>query len=282
MERFGYTQRLGRSDRRCCPRGFVIGQLQYAVSFVRNNSRKKWWKESDHREELPDYPERAVTEAIANAIIHRDYMQWEVKSDDMYDDRLKIYSPEGMMDRRLIQQQNPLTVPSKRRNPLLADFFSRLGLMKRRGSEMKKIINAYKSYEHLAGYRAPEFTTNASEFHVTLWNLNFKDKVTGEITPSGSPLMQELVKGNGEVDVKEPSKFAKEFIKTSRQIYKLISQNPQIRAGQTAESIGLSTRQIQKYLKRLQELGKITRIRRRKMGEWKIIDEKYEGFFDRI
>ena len=259
MERFGYTQRLGRSDRRCCPRGFVIGQLQYAVSFVRNNSRKKWWKESDHREELPDYPERAVTEAIA-----------------------KIYSPEGMMDRRLIQQQNPLTVPSKRRNPLLADFFSRLGLMKRRGSEMKKIINAYKSYEHLAGYRAPEFTTNASEFHVTLWNLNFKDKVTGEITPSGSPLMQELVKGNGEVDVKEPSKFAKEFIKTSRQIYKLISQNPQIRAGQTAESIGLSTRQIQKYLKRLQELGKITRIRRRKMGEWKIIDEKYEGFFDRI
>ena len=54
---------------------FVIGQLQYAVSFVRNNSRKKWWKESDHREELPDYPERAVTEAIANAIIHRDYMQ---------------------------------------------------------------------------------------------------------------------------------------------------------------------------------------------------------------
>lgn len=147
---------------------------------------------------------------------------------------------------------------------------------------MKKIINAYKSYEHLAGYRAPEFTTNASEFHVTLWNLNFKDKVTGEITPSGSPLMQELVKGNGEVDVKEPSKFAKEFIKTSRQIYKLISQNPQIRAGQTAESIGLSTRQIQKYLKRLQELSKITRIRRRKMGEWKIIDEKYEGFFDRI
>ena len=55
--------------------GCVIGQLQDAVSFVRNNSHKKWWKEDDYREELPDYPERAVTEAIANAIIHRDYMQ---------------------------------------------------------------------------------------------------------------------------------------------------------------------------------------------------------------
>lgn len=48
------------------------------------------------------------------------------------------------MDRRLIQQLNPLTVLSKRRNPLLADFFSRLGLMERRGSGMKKIINANK------------------------------------------------------------------------------------------------------------------------------------------
>lgn len=59
--------------------GCVIGQLQDAVSFVRNNSRKKWWKENDHREELPDYPERAVTEAIANAIIHRDICKWEAR-----------------------------------------------------------------------------------------------------------------------------------------------------------------------------------------------------------
>ena len=49
-----------------------------------------------------------------------------------------------------------------------------------------------------------------------------------------------------------------------------------------ADSMGLSARQVLKYLKRLQELGKIARIGGRKMGEWKIIDEEYEGFFDRI
>lgn len=263
--------------------GCVIGQLQDAVSFVRNNSRKKWWKESDHREELPDYPERAVTEAIANAIIHRDYMQMGSEIHiDMYDDRLEIYSPGGMMDGRLIQQLNPLTVPSKRRNPLLADFFNRLGLMERRGSGMKKIINTYKHYEHLSDYRAPEFASNASEFHVTLWNLNFEDKFIGEITSDGSPLIQEFVKDNGEVVVKEFVKGQSKFAKASRQIYKLISQNPQISAVQMAENIGLSTRQVQKYLKRLQELKKIVRVGGRKMGEWKIIDEEYEEFFDRI
>ena len=49
-----------------------------------------------------------------------------------------------------------------------------------------------------------------------------------------------------------------------------------------AENMVLSPRQVQKYLKRLQELGKITRVGGRKIGEWKIIDEEYEGFFDRI
>ena len=142
---------------------------------MRNNSHKKWWKKADHREELPDYPERAVTESIANAIIHRSYL--EIGSEvhvDMYDDRIEIYSPGGMMDGRLIQQLDPLTVPSKRRNPLLADIFSRLDLMERRGSGMKKIINAYLRYAHFPNYRAPEFSSNAPEFHVTLWNLNYE------------------------------------------------------------------------------------------------------------
>lgn len=258
--------------------GCVIGQLQDAVSFVRNNSRKKWWKENDFREELPDYPERAVTEAIANAIIHRDYMQMGSEIHiDMYDDRLEIYSPGGMMDGRLIQQLNPLTVPSKRRNPLLADFFNRLGLMERRGSGMRKIINTYMLYEHLSDYHAPKFTSNASEFHVTLWNLNYDGNDNSATTDKASQ----------EVEfIKEPveftKEFTKEFIKASCQIYKLISTNPKVNTVQMADSMGLSARQVLKYLKRLQELGKIARVGGRKMGEWKIIDEEYEGFFDRI
>ena len=105
--------------------------------------------------------------------------------------------------------------------------------------------------------------------------MNYEDGIIGEITPDSKPLIGEFAKGNGEVDVKE-------FVKASRQIYKLISQNPQISATQMAEDMGLSTRQVQKYLKRLQEMDKITREGGRKIGSWKIIDEEYEGFFERI
>ena len=215
---------------------------------------------------------------------------------DMYDDRLEIYSPGGMLDGRLIQQLNPLTVPSKRRNPLLADFFSRLGLMERRGSGMKKIINTYRRYEHLSDYHAPKFTSNASEFHVTLWNLNYDvndnstttDKTSQELVFTKEPVeftkefIKEPVEFTKEFIKASRQKFIKEFIKASRQIYKLISMNPKVSTVQMADSMGLSTRQVLKYLKRLQDLGKIARVGGRKMGEWKIIDEEYEGFFDRI
>ena len=82
--------------------------------------------------------------------------------------------------------------------------------------------------------------------------------------------------------IKEPAEFTKEFIKASRQIYKLISMNPHISTAKMAESMGLSTRQVLKYIKRLQELHKVARIGGRKTGEWKIVDEEYERFFDSL
>lgn len=282
------TSGLGEAQDDAELEGSVVGQLQDAVAFVRNNSHKRWWKEAEYREELPDYPERAVTEVICNVIIHRDYL--ELGSEihiDMYDDRMEVYSPGGMFSGKLIQQMNPLAVPSKRRNPLLADFFNRLKLMERRGSGMKKIIGAYKRFEGIKGYRAPEFRSDATEFHVTLWNLNYDESVIEEISPTEIPLIIQEFDGEDKAlfvkeFVKDPPQFAKEFVKASRKIYKLISQNPHISAAQIAESIGLSPRQVQKYMKRLQDLDKIVRVGGRKTGEWKIIDEEYEGFFDRI
>ena len=252
--------------------GSVIGQLQDAVAFIRNNSHKRWWKESDHREELPDYPERAVAEVICNAIIHRDYQ--ELGSEihiDIYDDRMEVYSPGGMIDGRLIQQLNPLSVPSKRRNPLLADFFSRLDLMERRGSGMKKILGEYVRFESLKEYHAPEFTSNASEFHVTLWNLNYGTDVVKDVTNDFTKEPTQFTK-----------EFTKEFTKAQRRIYKLITMNPKVNIDMIAEDLNLSTRQVKTYMKRLSDLHLIAREGGRKNGIWKILDKDYDDFFERI
>ena len=166
-----------------------------------------------------------------------------------------------------------MTVPSKRRNPLLADFFHRLKLMERRGSGMKKIIGEYKRFENLENYHAPEFSSNATEFHVTLWNLNYGEDVVKDNL--------HVVKETDDV-VKEKANVTKEFAKAQRQIYKLISQTPQISAAQMSENMGISLRQVQRYLKQLSDQNLIVREGGRKNGVWKILDDEYEGFFKRI
>ena len=57
---------------------------------------------------------------------------------------------------------------------------------------------------------------------------------------------------------------------------------PQISATQMSENMGISLRQVQRYLKQLSDLNLIVREGGRKNGVWKILDDEYEGFFKRI
>ncbi|OYP27629.1 AAA family ATPase, partial [Lachnotalea glycerini] len=115
--------------------GSLVTLLQSGEEFVKNNSKKRWKKTANGRLEMPDYPERAILECIVNALIHRDYLDLgsEVHI-DMYDDRLEIYSPGGMYDGSQVQNLDTDRVPSRRRNPIIADIFNRMNYMERRGS----------------------------------------------------------------------------------------------------------------------------------------------------
>lgn len=155
--------------------GGLINLLQAGIEFVSNNSRKAWMKVKDGRIEMPDYPERAVLEGIVNALIHRNYL--ELGSEvhiDMFDDRLEIYSPGGMCDGTRVQEQDLMRVPSRRRNPIIADIFNRLKYMDRRGSGFKKILSDYNSHPNYSSQMAPEFYSDNDSFLLVLKNVNYR------------------------------------------------------------------------------------------------------------
>ena len=122
------------------------------------------------------------------------------------------------------------------------------------------------------------------QFHVTMWNLNYAMDVIKDnphVVKAPEDVVKDVVKETGDV-VKAKVNVTKEFVKAQRQIYKLISQTPQINATQMSENMGISLRQVQRYLKQLSDLKLIVREGGRKNGIWKILDEEYEGFFKRI
>ena len=161
--------------------GNIIYLLKAAMDFVKRNTKKMWKKGPMYRIEYPEYPERAVQEGIVNALIHRDYsvIGSEVHL-DIYDNRLEIYSPGGMYDGSFAQNIDPYNVSSKRRNPILADLFSRMDLMERRGSGLRKIIEAYKFEENYTEELKPEFKSTESSFFAILKNLNYSTEKSGD------------------------------------------------------------------------------------------------------
>ncbi|MCC8151978.1 MAG: putative DNA binding domain-containing protein [Lachnospiraceae bacterium] len=144
----------------------LITLLGNAELFIRNNSKNAWTIRGMRREENSDYPFKAVREVLVNALIHRDYqiIGTEVHV-DMYDDRLEITSPGGMLNGSRIQDLDLKRVPSMRGNEIISDIFGRLHYMDRRGSGIGRIINSYTEYEE-----KPIFYSNEYYFQVVLPN----------------------------------------------------------------------------------------------------------------
>lgn len=78
---------------------------------------------------VPDYPERALREALANALIHRDYQRLGAVHFQWQTDHIEITSPGSFPEG--VRLDNLLVTAPRPRNPLLADAFKRAGIVER-------------------------------------------------------------------------------------------------------------------------------------------------------
>ena len=173
--------------------GSVISLIENGEAFIKRNCKMKWRKTANSREEMPEYVERSYHEALVNALAHRDYLvNGSEVHIDIYDDRMEIYSPGGMPDGSMIQDRDPLMVPSTRRNPVLADVFNRLGYMERKGSGFGKIISGYEFQINYDESKRPSFRSDRYQFTVVMPNLNYYVSQDFEENETMSESMSEL------------------------------------------------------------------------------------------
>jgi len=100
---------------------------------------------------VPDYPPAAFREALANALIHRDYTRLGAVHVQWHSDRLEISNPGGFLEG--VRLDNLLVTAPRPRNPLLADAFKRAGIVERTARGIDTIF-----YEQLRNGRpAPSY-----------------------------------------------------------------------------------------------------------------------------
>lgn len=227
--------------------GSVISLIENGEAFIKRNAKKMWKKTPNSRIEMPEYVERSYHEALVNALAHRDYLvNGSEVHIDIYDDRMEIYSPGGMPDGSLIQERDPLSVPSTRRNPVLADVFNRLGYMERKGSGFEKIISGYEFQVNYSEEKKPSFRSDRYQFTVIMPNLNY---------------------GVENIDISDVNSD----VNLWSQIKEAINENPKVTQRELVGKLGVSFRQIQQNMAEMVSTGEILRIGSKRSGHWEVL-----------
>lgn len=194
-----------------------------------------------------------LIEGLVNALIHRSYT--ELGSEvhiDMFDDRIEIYSPGGMVNGISLKGRDILNIPSKRRNPILADIFSRLKYMERRGSGFKKIVADYEKQPNYNEDIRPIFNGEYEDFTLTLFNVNYDD------TQSDT---QDDTQGDPQDDTQ---------VNVEDRIIKLIQDNNKISTKKMAEELGVGIATIKRKIK---NMPNVIYIGSGYSGHWEIKNE---------
>jgi len=162
----------------------------------------------------------------------------------MYDDRMEIYSPGGMPNGSIIQERDPLTVPSTRRNPVLADVLNRLGYMERKGSGFGKIISGYEFQKNYTDNKKPTFRSDRYQFTVIMPNLNYGTQDVPQVIPQDHLDVQivELMRANDKISTES---IAKTLGVSSKTIKRRIKEMDNVRyigsgySGNSSVKVGL-------------------------------------------
>jgi len=117
--------------------GGIVADIEDAMRFIERNTRTAYRIEGLKRENVPEYPMKALREAITNAVMHRD---WFVEGAnvfvEIYTDRIEVSSPGGLPKGMTLSD---LGHKSIRRNALIADLLHRIAFIEKAGTGITRI-----------------------------------------------------------------------------------------------------------------------------------------------
>ena len=268
-------------------RANLVLLLKYGMDFIKNYTMSGWVKMPNYRLNLPDYSDRAIFEGLVNHLIHRDYtvMGGEVHI-DIYDDRVELVSPGAMLDGTQIQDRDIFKVPSMRRNPVIADVFTQLDYMEKRGSGLRKMRELTEKLPNFLQGKEPQYQTEATSFYTTFYNLNWSENGRIPVEEVANRVNSTLEKypvnekcSGEKYPVNKNSTLEKYPVKrnankpvgrTAQRIIDMVISNPMITREKMANELGISLDGVKKQIKNLRDRGILIHEGSDKAGYWRI------------
>lgn len=125
------------------------------------------------RKAVPMYPEIAVRELVANALVHQDFsITGAGPTVEVFEDRVEITNP----GEPLIQTTRFIDKPPRSRNEDLAKFMRRINIVEERGSGIDKVISAIEESQ----LPPPDFRVKDDNTIAILYAARPLTRMTGE------------------------------------------------------------------------------------------------------
>ncbi len=182
----------------CRLKGSLAKVFIGSINFIERNTKTGWVKlENGGRKELRSYPIEAIREALVNAIAHRDYSISGTQIDvDIYSDRIEIVSPGSWLLPKDYNEYPLGSIPSIRRNSIIAACLDVANLMERGGTGFQTMMEAYKEcsldlqpvvsiYPGFLNLKLYDKLYNGESLNLDLDNLSDREKVVAILKMEG-------------------------------------------------------------------------------------------------
>jgi ATP-dependent DNA helicase RecG len=182
-------------------------------------------------------PDQAVREALANAIMHRDYRipSRPITVHALGGDTLKVRSPGGFVTG--VNAQRLISAPSVARNPTLAEALRTIGLAEREG------IGVDTMYSQMlrAGHKQPEIYEDSGDVVVGLYGGKPDTALVG--------FFEDVSQRDARLD----------DVRTAMAVTALLVDTP-LRAEALSDAAQCTREEALQTLNRLEDLGVVTRL----------------------
>ena len=235
--------------------GTLDEMLDQTLSFIRRNIGTKVIIDNNgKRENIPEYPMKALREAVANALIHRDYSISRESAYiyvQIYDNRIEIINPGDLYGNNRIENLGTDMMLEARNKNIVRLLEEKGNIIENRHTGIATMREEMKKM----GLPEPEFESLRGDFKVTF--RKEKNKISEQ-------------NKNQEFTEKFTEKFTERFSENEQNILNELIKNPYITQVQLSELLGISKRSIIKNMKNLKDKNKIKRIGSDRKGYWKI------------
>ena len=239
-------------------KGTVFDLVDHAVDFVLSKIALSVGTRTESVQAPVAYeiPKAVVTEAIVNAVAHRDYTSAGSVQVMLFADRLEVWNP-GRLPPPLTTQKLRVPHESIPGNPLLARAMYLVKYIEQMGTGTLDMIGRCVD----AGLPEPEFEA-AGEFVIRIRRSAL----------AGQPVVFTDRTGLDVDTGKKTREKTRE--KTGEKIMALIAAEPAITISRMAEKIGISKKGIEWQIRRLKSAGRLERIGPAKGGRWRVTGEE--------